>query len=348
MERKGIFRANPTFLEKGAELYNRPSSFDEFFGQGKVVKKLKVFIEASKIRDEVLDHVLLSGPPGLGKTTLAYLIAKELGVGIKVLSGPALERPGDLASILTNLTPREVLFIDEIHRLNISVEEMLYSAMEDFRLDIIIGKGASARTVKINVQPFTLIGATTLEGKVSKPLRNRFGVPLRLEYYTEKELIKIISHFAQKLGFKIKNDAAKILSVASRGTPRIAIRIFRRIRDFASVKHTNVITKEIACEGLEALEIDLKGLDRIDRQILKTMLEEFNGGPVSLDTIAAIIGENSDTIYEVYEPFLIKNGFLRRTPRGRMVTRKAAAHLGLKLKKTVEDDVENQNKLFGE
>jgi len=330
-----------TYREEKEERSSRPESFKEFFGQKKVIEKLKVFIKAAKLRKETLDHVLLSGPPGLGKTTLAYIISKEIGTGIRVVSGPSLERAGDLAAILTNLRSGEILFIDEIHRVPVAVEEILYSAMEDFKIDIVMGKGPGARTITIPISRFTLIGATTLEGKVSKPLRNRFGVLLRLDYYQPEELVKIITHNAKKLGFKIQEEAAYKLALSSRGTPRIAIRLLKRIRDFASVKGSKKITMDVVIEGLHSLDIDSEGLDFIDRKILITMIEEFNGGPVSLDTIAAIIGEDSDTIYDVYEPFLIKKGFLRRTPKGRKVMKKAYLHLGYNL---IEED--EQAKLF--
>ena len=343
-----IVASEAVFSEKKVELSGRPVNFIEFYGQKKIISKLKVFIQATLIREEVLDHVLLSGPPGLGKTTLANIVAAELGVSIRVITGPSLDRPGDLASILTNLTKGEVLFIDEIHRLNIAVEEMLYSVMEDFRLDIIIGKGPSARTVSLSIPQFTLIGATTMSGKVSKPLRNRFGVPLRLEYYSDDEIVQILEAAAIKLGFSLNSNAAARLGTCSRGTPRIAIRLLRRIRDFASIKKTTVIDLEIVETGLKALEIDSIGLDSLDRKIMSTMINDFDGGPVSLDTIAAMIGEDSETIYEVYEPFLIMHSFIRRTPRGRIVTPKTYKHLGYKLKeKTVKKNTK-QSELFKE
>jgi Holliday junction DNA helicase RuvB len=304
----------------------RPRALSEYVGQEKAKNNLRVFIEAARGRGEALDHVLLYGPPGLGKTTLSNIIAAELGVNIKSTSGPVIERPGDLAAILTNLEPRDVLFIDEIHRLPHIVEEILYPAMEDFQLDIIIGQGPSARTVKLDLPRFTLVGATTRAGLLSSPLRDRFGVISRLEFYTEEELSIIVTRSARILGIMIDQDGSDELSGRSRGTPRIANRLLRRARDFAQVRADGVITLKVVQDALKLLEIDEIGLDQMDRMILLTIIDKFNGGPVGLDTLAAAICEESDTIEDVYEPFLIQQGFLNRTPRGRMATRSAYLH----------------------
>lgn len=306
----------------------RPLAFSDFRGQTQVVKNLSIFVQAAKQRGESLDHVLLYGPPGLGKTTLSNIIANELGVGFKVTSGPVLDKPGDLAGLLTSLECNDVLFIDEIHRLSPVVEEYLYSAMEDFRIDIMIDKGPSARSVQIDLEPFTLVGATTRSGLLTSPLRARFGINCHFEYYDESVLRNIIKRSASILAVPIADDAATEIALRSRGTPRIANALLRRVRDFAQVQGSGKIDVEIARIALEALNIDTYGLDEIDNKILLTIIDKFNGGPVGLGTIATALGEDSGTIEEVYEPFLIKEGFIRRTPRGREVTELAYKHLG--------------------
>lgn len=306
----------------------RPLSFEDFSGQDKVVENLKIFVKAAKLRGEALDHVLLHGPPGLGKTTLSNIIANELGVGFKVTSGPVLDKPGDLAGVLTNLEPNDVLFIDEIHRMPRIVEEYLYSAMEDYRIDIMIDKGPSARSIQIDLNPFTLVGATTRSGRLSPPLRARFGINMHLEYYDYNVLCNIVKRSAAILNIKCSDDAAMEIASRSRGTPRIANALLRRVRDFAQVKGDGHIDYDIALYALEALNIDKYGLDEIDNKILCTIIDKFNGGPVGLTTIATALGEESDTLEEVYEPFLIKEGFMKRTPRGREVTDLAYKHLG--------------------
>jgi Holliday junction DNA helicase RuvB len=313
--------------EKDFENALRPLSFEDFSGQMKVVENLRIFVEAAKYRGEPLDHTLLHGPPGLGKTTLSNIIANELGVGFKLTSGPVLDKPGDLAGILTSLDPNDVLFIDEIHRLSPVVEEYLYSAMEDYRIDIMIDKGPSARSIQIDLSPFTLVGATTRSGLLTAPLRARFGINMHLEYYDAATLKKIIMRSSAIMGVPIDSDAAAEIASRSRGTPRIANALLRRVRDFAQVKGNGRIDLEIARFALEALNIDRYGLDEIDNKILLTIINKFKGGPVGIGTIATAIGEDAGTVEEVYEPFLIKEGFIKRTPRGREVTDLAYKHL---------------------
>ncbi len=322
----------------------RPRTFDEFIGQENVKENLKIFIEAARRRDEPLDHVLLYGPPGLGKTSLALLIAREMGVSIKPTSGPVIERPGDLSAILTNLQRKEILFIDEIHRLHPQVEELLYSAMEDYTLDIIIGQGPSARSHKLQLKKFTLIGATTRAGRISPPLRGRFGIIHRLDYYKEEDLAKIIKRSASLLNVQIEDDAAREIALRSRGTPRVANRLLRRVRDYADVKADGIITRNEAHRALEMMEVDSMGLDEVDRKILQTIIENFGGGPVGIATLAAAIDEEKETIESIYEPFLMRIGFLERTLRGRRVTVKALEHLGYSLTKTNQ----SQKKLFSD
>jgi len=315
--------------DKGFELSIRPRSFEEFVGQDKIKENLRVFIQATKQRKEPLDHVLFCGPPGLGKTTLAYIIAAELGVQIKVTSGPALERPGDLAAILTNLQDMDILFIDEIHRLPRVSEEILYPAMEDYQLDIIIGQGPSARMLKLNLPMFTLIGATTRTGLLTSPLRDRFGVINRLDYYSPADIERILLRSVRILNVDIEPDAAREIARRSRGTPRIANRLLRRVRDFAQVKGSGIIGKEIAREALSAMDVDEKGFDDMDRRLLITIMEKFGGGPVGIDTLAASVREEKETIEDVYEPFLLQEGFIERTNRGRVATKLAYEYFGI-------------------
>lgn len=308
----------------------RPSSLDEYIGQTAIKENLKVFIEAAKSRNESLDHCLFYGPPGLGKTTLAGVIAAEMGVNIKVTSGPTIEKPGDMAAILNNLSDGDILFIDEIHRLNRQVEEVLYPAMEDFAIDIMIGKGQTARSIRLDLPHFTLVGATTRAGLLTAPLRDRFGVVNRLEYYTIDELKNIIIRSAGVLKAPIDKDGATELARRSRGTPRLANRLLKRVRDFAQVKYDGIITREVVDYSLDLLEVDKEGLDRNDRNILFTIIEKYGGGPVGLDTLAASLGEDAGTLEDVYEPYLIFNGFINRTPRGRMVTEHCYNHFGIR------------------
>ncbi len=308
----------------------RPKTLAEYIGQEKAKGNLEVFIQAAKMRQEPLDHVLLHGPPGLGKTTLAGIIAGEMGVNIRITSGPAIEKPGDLAALLTNLNENDILFVDEIHRLNRQVEEILYPAMEDYAIDIIIGKGPSANSIRLDLPKFTLIGATTRAGQLSAPLRDRFGVTLRLELYTPEELARIVSRSAGILEVPIEGDGAMEIARRSRGTPRIANRMLRRVRDFAQVRAGGVITRNVADEALSALEVDRLGLDAVDRRMLTSIIENYRGGPVGLETLAATINEEAVTLEDVYEPYLMQLGFLTRTPRGRCVTSKAYDHLGIR------------------
>ena len=321
-----------TTAEKEFENALRPPKFDDFSGQNKVVENLHVFVEAAKYRGEPLDHTLLHGPPGLGKTTLSNIIANELGVGFKITSGPVLDKPGDLAGILTSLEPNDVLFIDEIHRLSPVVEEYLYSAMEDYRIDIMIDKGPSARSIQIDLNPFTLVGATTRSGLLTAPLRARFGINLHLEYYDPDTLSRIIKRSARLLKVPIDDDAAIEIARRSRGTPRICNALLRRVRDFAQVKGNGTIDHTIAKSSLQSLNIDKSGLDEIDNKILLTIIDKFRGGPVGVSTIATAIGEDAGTLEEVYEPYLIMEGFIKRTPRGRMATELAYEHLGKSLR----------------
>ncbi|NWF54141.1 MAG: Holliday junction branch migration DNA helicase RuvB [Syntrophaceae bacterium] len=325
-----VRRVQPEVIEEDlrSEVNLRPRTLEEYVGQEEVKSNLRVFVEAAKSRGEALDHVLFSGPPGLGKTTLAYIIASELRVNVKATSGPVIERPGDLAAILSNLKEQDILFIDEIHRLNHVVEEILYPAMEDFQIDILIGQGPSARSIKLSIPPFTLVGATTRAGLLTFPLRDRFGISFRLEFYSPAELEKILLRSARILNVELDPSGAQEIAKRSRGTPRVANRLLRRVRDFAQVKAEGKIDRAVADQALKLLEVDEKGLDKMDRKILLTLLEKFNGGPVGLDTLAVAVNEEKDTLEDVYEPYLIQVGFLDRTPRGRRATPLAAGHMG--------------------
>jgi Holliday junction DNA helicase RuvB len=340
--RNTIIDPEPDFDQLPSEVSLRPKTLEEYVGQDELKRNLRVFIEAAKARSEALDHVLFHGSPGLGKTSLAHIIANELKVSINSTSGPVIERPGDLAAILTSLQPRDVLFIDEVHRLNHVVEEILYPAMEDFQLDIIIGQGPSARTMKIPLPPFTLVGATTRAGLLTPPLRERFGVVLRVEFYTPEDLRKIVQRSAKLLDIPISEDGAFELSGRSRGTPRVANRLLRRVRDYAQVEAQGVITQEVAKEALDMLGVDGRGLDKMDRHIMLTIIQKFNGGPIGLDTLSAAVSEEKDTLEDVYEPFLIQMGYIKRTPRGRVATKLAYSHFGIPM----DERDPHQKKLF--
>jgi Holliday junction DNA helicase RuvB len=337
-----IIDPEPNLDEAPAEVNLRPRSFDDYIGQEELKRNLRIFVEAAKGRSDALDHVLFHGSPGLGKTSLAHILAHELNVSITSTSGPVLERPGDLAAILTSLQPRDVLFIDEVHRLNHVVEEILYPAMEDFQLDLIIGQGPSARTMKIPLPPFTLVGATTRAGLLTPPLRERFGVILRVEYYDPKDLKQIVVRSARLLEIPVHEEGALEIARRSRGTPRVANRLLRRVRDFAQVEAEGVITLEVARKALDMLGVDERGLDRMDRHIMLTIIEKFDGGPIGLDSLSAAVSEEKDTLEDVYEPFLILIGYVKRTPRGRVATRLAYEHFGI----SPEQADEAQKRLF--
>jgi Holliday junction DNA helicase RuvB len=334
-----VLSLKPTDEDVQYEATLRPKFLNEYAGQERLKENLRVFIEAAKGRSEALDHVLFCGPPGLGKTTLAYIISHELGVNIKASSGPVIERAGDLAALLTNLSERDVFFIDEVHRLNRVVEEVLYPAMEDYQLDIIIGQGPSARSIKLDLPKFTLVGATTRAGLLTSPLRDRFGVVFRLDFYTAEELQQITLRSARILNIKVEEDGAREIAKRSRGTPRISNRLLRRIRDFAQVKWDGVITKQVADEALEMMEIDKKGLDKMDKSILLTIMDKFDGGPVGIETLSISLHEEKDTIEDVYEPFLIQIGYLNRTARGRIATRLAYEHFGRKPARSAQEEL---------
>jgi len=338
-----IIDPEPKEEEISGDVTLRPQTLDEYIGQEELKRNLRIFIQAAKARSEALDHVLFHGSPGLGKTSLANIIANELQVGIKTTSGPVIEKPGDLAAILTSLQPRDTLFIDEIHRLNHVVEEILYPAMEDFKLDIIIGQGPSARTMKIPLPPFTLVGATTRAGLLTPPLRDRFGVILRVDFYEVEDLQKIVLRSARLLEIPTTEEGAFELARRARGTPRVANRLLRRVRDFAEVKADGNITRKVASEALDMLEVDDQGLDKMDRHILLTIIEKFDGGPIGLDSLSAAVGEEKDTLEDVYEPFLIQQGYVKRTARGRVTTRRAYEHFGIQGR---EDEAPVQKKLF--
>lgn len=328
-DEESIITSTSILPEDANEGSLRPRTLKEYIGQKKVKENLSIFIEAAKMRNEPLDHVLLHGPPGLGKTTLAGIIANEMGVNMRITSGPTIEKPGDLAALLTNLQENDILFVDEIHRLNRTVEEILYPAMEDYAIDIIIGKGPSANSIRLDLPKFTLIGATTRSGQLTAPLRDRFGVTMRLELYTPEELQLIVKRSAEILGIEIDADGAREIAFRSRGTPRIANRLLRRVRDFAQVRANGVITQAVADEALTRLEVDKQGLDSLDRRMLRAIIEFYGGGPVGLETVAATINEESITLEDVYEPYLLQQGFITRTPRGRCITKKAYDHLGI-------------------
>lgn len=325
--------------EHKAEVLLRPSNFSEYVGQQKVVENIKLMVESAKIREAAMDHALLSGPPGLGKTSLAMIIAHELGTQLHVVSGPALEKKGDLASLLTNLQPHDVLFIDEIHRINIAIEEILYSAMEDYKLDIVLGEGPAARTMQIDLNPFTLVGATTRAGLLSNPLRDRFVAHLHFQFYQSEDLMSIVQANAKKMKLQMKEEAVRVLSLCSRGTPRIANRILRRVRDFALVEKVDLVDKDLVLRALDLMDIDHSGLDQMDRKILTVIHDYYGGGPVGIDALSATLSEDRSTIEDVYEPYLLKEGYLIRSPRGREISAKAVEHLGFSSQEKPKDQL---------